>query len=282
MPFLHLTAESYSVVCTLLTGPESSFSPSPLSILEGTIEGDVFANSADEPTCAAVMSKNLVGGRLVGLADDESFNQGFVSFMKGRLSSAGAGYPVFWSGVSDTWDEVVFRIFGYRVFRIDRTQFQFNNRAFEVLAPLPPPSGRSLTIRRIDERLLDEHVELRNQLAGLWGSVANFLKLGGGWVAISEDDSIVGRCNAAFFGGNSSEVAIWTDKSFRGMGLASHLCQKFIEDCLERKVIPNWTCDTLNKASYNMAVKLGFEPAQSYSMYTSTYAPMDHEPARES
>ena len=269
------------MVSNMLTGLESSFAPSPLSILEGTIDGKVFVNRAHVPTCAAVMSNNLVGGRLIGRADDLEFNRDFVSLMSQRFSSdQGAEHRLYWSTVSETWDEVVFRIFGYRVFRIDRTQFYFNRRAFEALEPMRLPSSTSLTVCRIDQHLLDEHEALRNELEGLWGSSDKFLKFGGGWVAISEENRIVGRCNSVFLGGGAAELAIWIDKPLRGIGLASHLCRRYIEDCLNRNIVPNWTCDTLNKASYNLANKMGFEPKQNYFIFTSMYAPMYYEPAR--
>ena len=112
--FIQLNSELYPVVSKMLTGLESSFAPSPLSILEGTIDGKVFVNRAHVPTCAAVMSNNLVGGRLIGRADDLEFNRDFVSLMSQRFSSdQGAEHRLYWSTVSETWDEVVFRIFGY-------------------------------------------------------------------------------------------------------------------------------------------------------------------------
>lgn len=280
--FIQLNSELYPLVSKMLTGLESSFSPSPLSILEQTIDGRVFVNREDNPTCAAVMSTNLVGGRLIGHADDPSFNHAFIAYMLQHWSGKGARHPIFWSTVSETWDEVVFRIFGYRALRIDRTQFRFNERTFKALGVKPIPEDAHVILQRIDSNILAQHDALRRELEGLWGSSDQFLKFGGGWIAISEENQIVGRCNSAFVGGESSELAIWIDKSFRGKGLAGSLCQHFIADCLNRGIVPNWTCDTSNTASYDLAKKMGFEPLQTYFLFisASTYTPMYHEPAR--
>jgi len=282
MAFVEANRELYPLVGMMLKGLESSFSPSSLSILEGTIEGRVFVNHEHNPTCAAVMSTNLVGGRLIGDASDPQFNSSFVSLMHQHWSDSGEKHPIFWSTVSETWDEVVFRIFGYRALRIDRTQFRFNRSAFEALAVRPIPEDAQIVLRSIDNDILAEQDALRRELEGIWGSSDQFLKFGSGWVAISEENRIVGRCNSSFVGGGSSELSIWVEKSFRGMGLAAMLCHSYIADCLHRNVVPNWTCDTSNTASYDLAKKMGFAPLQTYSLFisASTYMPTYHEPAR--
>lgn len=282
MPFIRLRPEFYSMVKPLLTVAESAFAPASMSILEGTIDGQVFVNHPTLPTCASVMSKDFVGGRLIGLATDHEFNQGFVSLMTQHISSKdGSDHRLFWSTVSETWDDVIFRIFGYRVFRIDRTQFQFNRRAFERLELAEPLTTSSATVNRINPDLIARHDSLRKEIEGLWGTADNFLKHGLGWVAISSDNRIVGRCNSAFVGGGAAEVAIWADKAVRGSGIGLHLAQKFIQDCLDNNLVPNWTCDTLNTASSNLAYKLGFTSAQPYFIFTSIYFPMFHEPSRD-
>ncbi|GEO27533.1 hypothetical protein AAC03nite_33180 [Alicyclobacillus acidoterrestris] len=99
---------------TITSGSESVFTPYPLSVLEGIIDGVVFVDRVDSPQCAAVMSSNFVGARLIGDAADETFNAEFVDTMKehffaGDLSSR--KIHLFWSAASDSRDALIFNIF---------------------------------------------------------------------------------------------------------------------------------------------------------------------------
>lgn len=280
MSFIRLERNSYYLVKGLLTGTESVFAPCPLSILEGTIDGIVLVDNHEQPKCAAVLSTDLIGGRLIGDALDSEFNEGFIAMMKEHFLSKNDlsdNFRLFWSSVSETWDELIFRIFGYRVFRISRTQFQFDRDIFEALAPVETPQEG---IQRIDAVTIQLHESLRREIEGLWGSSENYLQHDVGWIAVSSDGRVMGRCNAAFVGGGLAELAIQVNKGIRGQGIGFQLARNFIRDCLNRDVTPNWTCDTQNLPSFRMAQKLGFKEDGHYNLFASVYTPMFHEPSR--
>ncbi|WP_067619474.1 GNAT family N-acetyltransferase [Alicyclobacillus acidiphilus] len=283
MAFVRLTSDKYSSVKSLLMGEEAVFLPSPLSILEGSIDGVVFVDHADNPSCAAIMSPNLIGGRLVGAATEPAFVNGFVETMRQRFTSEHGTVKapfVFYSTVSETWDSALFEVFGYRIFRTDRTQFRFHRDAFERLPVGQVADEVNVCVRRIDPDVTSAFPELTRNIEGLWGSVERFLHYGCGWVAISEDGRFVGKCYSAFVGGGSAELGIDVDKSLRGSGVGFCLAQRFIQDCLKMDITPNWTCDTLNKASVNLAKKLGFEYERPYYLFTAPFANAYHEPGR--
>ncbi|MGG1556059.1 GNAT family N-acetyltransferase [Paenibacillus ferrarius] len=278
MSFVRIERDQYHVVKGLISGGESVFTPCPLSILEGTIDGIVFVDNQDHPRCAAVMSSDFIGGRLIGHAVDKEFNEGFIDTMKEHFISnvSSSNFRLFWSTASETWDELIFRVFGYKVFRISRTQFKFDRHAFESLGPVETDKD----MFRIDAAMLQSHESLRREIRGLWGSTENYLQHDVGWISMSSDGSVRGRCNAAFLGGGLAEVAIQVNKSVRGQGLGFQLARNFIRDCLNRGVIPNWTCDTQNVPSFRMAQKLGFNEDRKYNLFCSVYTPMFHEPSR--
>lgn len=278
MSFIRIEKDQYHVVKGLFSGMESVFTPYPLSILEETIDGIVFVDNQDHPQCAAVMSSDLIGGRLIGHAVDKEFIEGFIATMKEHFFSNGSSsnFSLFWSTASETWDELIFRIFGYKVFRISRTQFKFDRHVFETLGPVET----SKDMFRIDAAMLQSHEPLRREIQGFWGSTENYLQHDVGWIALSSDGSVLGLCHAAFLGGGLAELSIQVNKSARGQGLGFQLARNFIRDCLNRGVIPNWTCDTQNVPSIRMAHKLGFKEDRTYNMFCSVYTPMFHEPSR--
>lgn len=280
MSFIRIERDHYHVVKRLLTGVESVFTPCPLSILEGTIDGIVFVDNQDQPQCAAVMSIDFIGGRLIGDAVDKEFNDGFIATMKEHFLSKNGLYNhfrLFWSTASETWDELIFRIFGYKAFRISRTQFKFDQHVFESQGPVERHDG----MYRIDAAMLQSHESLRREIEGLWGNTENYLQHDVGWIALSSDGGVMGRCNAAFLGDGLAELAIQVSKSVRGQGIGFQLARNFIQDCLGRGVIPNWTCDTQNVPSFRMAQKLGFREDRNYNLFASVYTPMFHEPSKQ-
>jgi L-amino acid N-acyltransferase YncA len=63
------------------------------------------------------------------------------------------------------------------------------------------------------------------------------------------------------------ELGMETEPEFRRKGFASIITAKLIDYCLERDLEPIWACRDGNKASYNLAVKLGFEPVAYLPYY---------------
>lgn len=279
MAFIQLERERYDSVKKLFVGKETAFRPSAFFILEGVVDGVVYVDDRTQPKCAAMMSRDYVGGRLVGDASDAVFNEGFVSTMREHFQAArdnGKDLNLFWSAVSETWEALIFRIFGYRIFRIDRTQFEFDRNRYEDLGAVDPDAS----FRRIDAEVIASNASLKGEIEGLWGSVENYLAHSLGWVYLSQDGDVAGRCHAAFVGGQLAEVAIRVDSTHRDAHVGYRLAKLFIDDCLDRDLMPNWTCDTLNTASYRLAEKLGFEAATSYYLYTSLYTPLLHASRR--
>lgn len=258
MSFIRIERDQYHVVKGLLSGAESAFTPFPLSILEETIDGIVYVDNQDHPQCAAVMSSDFIVGRLIGHAVNKAFNEGFIATMKDHFFVNGTAndFKLFWSTASESWDEIIFRVFGYNVFCISRTQFEFDRHVFESYEPL------------------------RREIEFLWGSIEKYLQHDVGWVAFSSDGQGIGLCHAAFIGGGLAELSIHVNKSARGQNFGFQLARNFIGDCLNRGVIPNWTCDTQNVPSFRMAQKLGFKENKKYNLFSSIYTPILHEPSR--
>lgn len=260
--------------------------PPTLGILEGILPGVVLVDDRHAPTCAAVIRQNLrnVSARLLGNPSKDLFNAGLVEYIQreSNLQEDVTGKNLYIATATKAWEDVIYRAVGYRVLRVGRTQFEFNAVDFEERASdVAAPNLEGLVIRRIDGEFIAANAPWTQYTNAIWNGAENYLRHGGGWVALF-DNLIVGSCDAAFVGGNSAELNIKVEKSQRGRGLGIYLAVQFIRDCIDRGLTPNWTCDTENVASYQMAQKLGFRPMRAYFAYSTQNWAKSHEPARTS
>lgn len=82
-----------------------------------------------------------------------------------------------------------------------------------------------------------------------------------------KDKELISVCTSPYVGGGYAEIDIITIEEYQRKGLASVVGVHFIQDCLSRNLIPNWSCHTDNAASNELARKLGFEKIGEHSMY---------------
>lgn len=286
MSFIQLNPSEYQQALPLIQDDEQVFLPYALSILEGIIPGSVFVDDRYAPTCTAVIlqnSRNVIA-RLLGNPSNHLFNTGLVEYVQREINllEDTTGKNLNISTTTKAWENVIYHAVGYRVLRCLRTKFQFDAADFEHrMSDLAAPDLNGLYIRRIDKDLIGSNEQLTQYTETVWNGAENYLKHGGGWVAL-ESNRMRGFCDALFVGGRQAELNISVGKSLRGRGIGSYLAIQFIRDCLDKGLVPNWTCDSDNVASYHMAQKLGFTPMRGYYDYRTQNFAKDYEPARAS
>ena len=99
-----------------------------------------------------------------------------------------------------------------------------------------------------------------------WDSARDFIQKGKGFTLL-HDSEIASTAYSAFVLENMLEIGIETVEKYRGFGFAELTCCKLIDYCLERELIPVWSCRLENTASYKLAQKLGFEPVLTIPFY---------------
>ncbi len=119
-------------------------------------------------------------------------------------------------------------------------------------------------IRTIDRTLL-ERCQWRSAMAHWCGSLDNFLVNGTG-LCLMDGDDIVVEAYASSFGQGQAEIDVITHESYRGQGYAPITCAYLIKVCAELGYQPYWSCDVANKASANVARKLGFQQEKVYQL----------------
>ena len=103
-----------------------------------------------------------------------------------------------------------------------------------------------------------------------WGSTADFLERGFGFVTIY-DDEVVSWSLADCVGGDACEIGIRTAETFRRRGLATITVAAAVEYALSNGFAiaeaVGWHCPEDNYGSIGTAEKVGFEKERDYTMY---------------
>lgn len=112
---------------------------------------------------------------------------------------------------------------------------------------------------------LAKAAEVIAEIESTWGSVADFLRAGFGFVA-HDTEQIVSWCVAEFVSEGKCGIGIETIESHRGQGFATLTASVFTEACAQRQITPYWDAWTSNRASTAVAERLGLHQVETYSV----------------
>ncbi len=144
-----------------------------------------------------------------------------------------------------------------------RINFKFNKEIFDRVKSDFPVDKYNFS--EIDEKLFTEFGGSVVP-AKFWKSAADFVSHGMGYAVIIEGFAAAISFSAVS-GRNMLEIGLETKPEFRRKGLASVVCAKLITYCIEHELEPEWACCKDNLGSYNLALKLGFEPYDDLPYY---------------
>jgi RimJ/RimL family protein N-acetyltransferase len=129
---------------------------------------------------------------------------------------------------------------------------------------------KDLNLKAHDFKRIDEN--MFSNISGsvvpkkFWDGASDFRQKGIGF-SLLKNGRIAASSFSSFVHDNMLELGMETEPEFRRKGFASIITAKLIDYCLERDLEPIWACRDGNKASYNLAVKLGFEPVAYLPYY---------------
>jgi len=128
------------------------------------------------------------------------------------------------------------------------------------------------TVKRPDVQI----VRLDNQTAGkvqgtvvpsaFWNTTEEFIENGFGFSVVINNEP-VSTAFSAFIHDTIREIGIETIEKYRGRGFARIVSIAYIDYCLQESYTPVWSCRFENANSYNLAIKLGFEPTVRLPFY---------------
>lgn len=152
--------------------------------------------------------------------------------------------------------------------KISRYAFKKNEQHFEedVLNSFIERLPKPMRMKRIDKHSYRQALkeEWSHDFVANFGSEEKFLEYGMGYV-IYKGNELVSGCSAYGFSAGMMEITVATKKEYRRRGLALAAASKFILDCMEKGLYPNW--DAASLISVSLAEKLGYVFDKEYKVF---------------
>ncbi len=239
------------------------------SVVEQHVNGKIYVDAIAIPKAFYVIHPYGMS-LLYGDVSDDFLQSELTDYLLGRngLRKTGEWLQIFPSELENRIDTILGKklsIFDgnkYRdnsgdvVVKHKRINFKFNLQKFQQFR------------RKID---LNEYsfcevdIDLYNETNGsvvpnkFWNNASEFLTRGVGFALMAKDQAAA-IAFSSFMHDEMLELGMETKLEYRRRGFASIISAKLIEYCLERGLEPVWACRQGNLGSYNLAIKLGFEP----------------------
>ena len=229
------------------------------SCFEG-VYGELWCDDENAPQTAVIVS-----GDFHYLAGKPAFADEVMAFAKDKP------HAVFVPSC-DGWFDLLNQSCGDSLRKVDRYHMRAPENGFDraqlkdILKALKPLRLYACDIFPIKEK---EFNECRKS-SWAYSFVSNFSDYnefeqhGFGFV-IKHLGKIVSGTSTYCYYSKGVEVEVSTDKDYRMRGLAKVTAAKFILECVERGLAPNW--DARNMASVSIARKLGFALHDTYTAY---------------
>jgi len=246
------------------------------SVLEKHVSGKVYADDTANPRAFYVVHPYGMSLLYGDVRDD---------FLKGRLQDyllglGGSRTESEWLQVSPAelegridailGDRMIIynrdedrREVGTVVVKHERVNFRFNLQKFERFLSEVDPG--EYNFREMDASVFKE-TDGSVVPKKFWNNASDFASRGVGF-ALMAAGRVAAVAFSAFVHAGILELGMETKAEYRRRGYGGKVSARLIEYCLEKGLEPVWSCRRGNSASYNMAIKLGFEPTVCLPYY---------------
>ena len=240
---------------------------SSAAVLDGNNPGRVFVDDPANPQTAFMFSPE--GCYLAGNPDNDAFNRALNHAIYTREVLGEKVNALSFVYHPESWEARLAALLDPRPpITMPRRHYVCREVKYDWWANLP----HGFAVHRINEALLNQaglkipdHVP--SWMKNNWGSTADFLERGFGFVAI-HDDEVVSWSLADCVSGDACEIGIHTAEAFRRRGLATITVAAAVEYALSNGfAMVGWHCPEDNHGSIGTAEKVGFEKERDYTMY---------------
>jgi GNAT superfamily N-acetyltransferase len=151
----------------------------------------------------------------------------------------------------------------YKVIKFKRVNFKFNQNKFEQY--LLSTNINQYAFSKVNSSLFENisGAAVPNQF---WDDASKFLSIGVGYSLIKENQPIA-TAFSSFIHYHMLEIGVETHPDYRKQGYGGIISAKLISYCIEKDLEPIWSCRYGNQGSYNLALKMGFEPTSNIPYY---------------
>ncbi|UFZ04092.1 GNAT family N-acetyltransferase [Bradyrhizobium ontarionense] len=262
-----LASKDYGRVAPLFRGLGRH--PIVQGILEGRHPGMVFVDRPGTPRVSLLwaLSDMLFLAGDAGIRDfTRSLPDLFDTTITRKAREIGQEFFQIQTEPSDEWAEITPRVFARSdIFLSYRWEFSFDGDAYRKLPP-PPPLTADYEITVVDAAVLDMWPDLAHRIVSTWTDASRFFNSGIGYCAKSRGE-FVGSCITTHEGAGACEISVNTDLAKRNQGVATWLCRKAIDTCVERGLLPCWGTETFRLPSNALARKLAFRVVRDFPTY---------------
>ncbi|KMK76233.1 GNAT family N-acetyltransferase [Alkalihalobacillus pseudalcaliphilus] len=243
------------------------------AVLQGVNRGRVFVDDSQKPRSGFVWLGNHDGFLFFGDAANEVFLAELQSFLLETIYPNMVELGLQWfEAISSqaNWEPVLKNVFNnsphwqQHVYLNDN----FQNTHEQLGGQL---SGKYELLQLSNETdnyfsSLLNYSTVKKTIEQSWYSLNDFYAKGIGYCIVFERQ-VISYCYSSFVSDHYYIINIWTDEKFRRQSLALETAQAFIRSCQEKQGHPYWDCTDSNRASNQLAQKLGLKIQQSYTGY---------------
>ena len=229
----------------------------PMSVAEKVQEGDIYTDSAQNPTYALFW--HVSGFAYLTGKPGESDLEAIYALMK---NADGKNPRRF---VLELKDEEIASFFQQKpdVEKHDRYRFRLKEAVSEGSWGSSIPSGYEL--KEVDEKLL-EQISGRIVPSLFWSSPEEFLEKGKGYCLV-KDGEVAAVAFSAAVSSRQVDIGIETKEAHRRKGLAAVAAKQMVSYVRSVGKEPVWDCDQANAGSKATAEKVGFEVMAEHAYY---------------
>lgn len=244
------------------------------SVIENHVDGKVFVNDAINPDIFYVIHPYGMS-LLFGKVSDEFCATHLKDYILGYndLRNTTEFLQVYPYEIEAKIDKVL----SDKLFLVDnikdqnntiyikhkRVNFKFNRELF--LESIANVDLSKFVFNKVNDSLF-YRIEGKVVPKNFWNDASDFSKYGVGY-SLRYNSQDVAVAFSAFVHDDMLELGIETNEKYRRNGFAWIACAKLILYCLKNNSEPIWSCGLDNRGSYNLALKLGFEPVKNLAYY---------------
>lgn len=245
------------------------------SVIENKVKGYVYADNQEHPETFYIVHPYGMS-LLFGNSNNNKFNSIFRDYALNINQTRTKhewmqAFPNNWNTVlselfkdciiksSDNPDNKEFGIIELNT----RINFKFNHNRYKNYRN--KFSISDLKIVKTNKKIFQE---MKGSVVPyyFWNNADDFFENGIGF-SLFYKNKLASTAYSSFIHDDKLELGIETVEEFRGKGFAQYVCSILIDYCIENNYEPIWACRLENRSSYNLALRLGFEPAIEIPYY---------------
>ena len=248
------------------------FHLSGAGVLDGNNPGQVFVDDPARPQSAFMFSPE--GCYLAGDPDHDTFNHTLREALHGKqLFDERVDELCFICSVASREKQLAIMLNPWQPIKILRRHYICRELKYDWQANI----SDGFAVHRLDNAILNQPGlsipdHIKGWMQNNWGSTADFLQRGFGFVTIHNEAAsaaqVVSWSLADCRSGTACEIGIRTAEPYRRRGLATITAAAAVEYALSNGFSTvGWHCSEDNLGSIGTAEKVGFERERDYCLY---------------